>query len=49
MSVLYNDSVRTAQKKLSTSVTHSLLMLSKVKVHTEHLNAMWAPCRVFEC
>ena len=26
----------------------SMLMFCKVKVHTEHLKAMWAPCRIFE-
>jgi hypothetical protein len=26
-----------------------LLTLYKVQVHTKHINAMWAPCRIFEC
>jgi len=26
-----------------------MLMLYKVKVRTEQLNAMWEPCRIFEC
>jgi hypothetical protein len=56
VSVLYNESVRTALKTLSTSVIKtSLLMFYKAKVavcsetRTKHINAMWAPRRIFEC
>jgi hypothetical protein len=53
-SVLYKDSVCTALRTLSTLVIKtSLLMFYNAKVavcseiHTKHINAMWAPCRIF--
>jgi len=50
VSALNKESVRTAQKTLSTSVTQNQSVnVVQDKSPFRTLNAMWAPCRLFEC